>query len=291
MRHFAALLLSVCLASQVAAQLEQKQFSFKVEATFKGRPIPQSEIKLERIDTKKNAPSTVKLLPDKAKAEVDPTVRKRANPTASSANWCGAVNHATNANQIKLIHAYFQHPTCTKRSGQTYPQAAAQWAGIDGDSWGAALLQSGTVCKFDNATATVRNEAWWQWLPSGSFTINSLPVAPGDWFEVTIDTTTNRAGKITLSNISKGYAYTITISGGATLGRLDADWVVERPYYGSGLAGMPKFSDVWFQSAYATRVNGNLKEQIGIMGATQLQIPNLCASAEHDNDKEVSWSL
>jgi hypothetical protein len=52
---------------------------------------------------------------------------------------------------------------------------------------------------------------------------------------------------------------------------------------------MPKFSDVWFQSAYATRVSG--KEQLGILGATQLQIPNLCASAEYDNEKEVSWSL
>jgi hypothetical protein len=171
MRHFAALLLSACLAGQAAAQ-----FTFKVEATFKGKPIPQSEIKLERIDTKKNAPSTVKLLPEKNKAEADPIVRKRANPTASSANWCGSVNHATNANQIKLIHTYFQHPTCTKRTGVTqYPQAVAAWAGIDGDTWASALLQSGTVCKIDNSTGIVRNEAWWQWLPNGAYTISSLP--------------------------------------------------------------------------------------------------------------------
>ncbi|KAK4442331.1 hypothetical protein QBC34DRAFT_499759 [Podospora aff. communis PSN243] len=316
MKLFAALL-SACLAAQALAQgnsqfgksqgnsnsnsnkpqdpeLDQ-EFTFTVEATFKGKKIPQNEIKITKIPPGKEANPGRKLGHEKnGKADTSGLAARGItpkNPTSVSANWCGSVKRATTANQIKLIHAYFQHPTCTKRSGQTYPQAAAQWAGIDGDSWGAALLQSGTVCKFDNATATVRNEAWWQWLPSGSFTINSLPVAPGDWFEVTIDTTTNRAGKITLSNISKGYAYTITISGGATLGRLDADWVVERPYYGSGLAGMPKFSDVWFQSAYATRVNGNLKEQIGIMGATQLQIPNLCASAEYDNDKEVSWSL
>jgi hypothetical protein len=29
----------------------------------------------------------------------------------------------------------------------TYPQAAANWVGIDGDSYTSALLQSGTVCK------------------------------------------------------------------------------------------------------------------------------------------------
>jgi hypothetical protein len=93
----------------------------------------------------------------------------------------------------------------------------------------------------------------------------------------------------TLSNVSKGYTYTITISGGATLGRLDADWVVERPVYGSGLSGFPKFTDVWFQKAYATQVSGS--SSLGILGATQLQIPNLCASAEYDNANGVSWSL
>ena len=136
---------------------------------------------------------------------------------------------------------------------------------------------------------TPRNEAWWQWLPNGAYTINSLPVAPGDWFEVTINTTSNRAGKVTLSNLDQGYSYTITISGGAALGRIDADWVVERPYYGSGLSGFPKFTDVWFQNAYATLDKGTTS--LGIHGATQLQIPNLCASEEYDNENAVSWSL
>jgi len=91
----------------------------------------------------------------------------------------------------------------------------------------------------------------------------------------------------TLANISQGYTYTITISGGQALGRLDADWVVERPHYGSGLSGFASFTDVWFQDAYATRVSGSL----GILGATQLQIPSTCASSEYDNANEVSWSL
>ena len=134
-----------------------------------------------------------------------------------------------------------------------------------------------------------RHEAWWQWLPSGAFTISTLPVAAGDWFEVTINTTSSTAGKVTLSNVSQGYTYAITISGGAALGRLDADWVVERPYYGSGLSGFPQFTDVWFQDAYATLNTGTTN--LGILGATQLQIPSLCASQEYNNENEVSWSL
>ncbi|KAK1754262.1 concanavalin A-like lectin/glucanase domain-containing protein [Echria macrotheca] len=266
-----------------AAHLVEGQFKFSVTATYKGKPIPPGQIKLTPIKTEE-ARSTQRISP----ASKDAAIRRRANPTANSANWCGSVNHATSTNQIKLIHAYYQHPSCTKRSGVTqYPQAVAAWAGIDGDSWTTALLQSGTTCKIDNSTGIVRNEAWWQWMPSAAYTISSLPVAANDWFEVTINTTSSTAGTITLSNLSQSYTYTITVSGGQTLGRVDADWVVERPYYGGSLAAMASFSDVWFQSAYATRVSGNL----GILGATQLQIPSLCASSEYDDSDEVSWSL
>ncbi|KAK0644638.1 concanavalin A-like lectin/glucanase domain-containing protein [Cercophora newfieldiana] len=309
MRFLTAFLLPACLAAQALAQGKSnknkdpvEEFTFTVEATFKGKKIAQKEIKLAKIALGKDANPGKKLGLEKKKEKNEKKKKNQdleselatrgpaaKNPTTGSANWCGSVKHGTAANQVKLIHAYFQHPTCTKRTGQIYPQASAQWAGIDGDTWGGALLQSGTVCKFDNASATVRNEAWWQWLPNGAYTIGSLPVAPGDWFEVTINTTSNRAGKVTLSNISKGYTYAITISGGAALGRLDAEWVVERPLYGSSLSGFPKFTDVWFQEAYATQVSGTSK--LGILGAAQLQIPNLCASAEYDNANAVSWSL
>lgn len=292
MKFFSTFLLSACLATQAMAQTAEKDqgFTFTVEATFKGKKIPQTEIKLAKMAPGKQSQSGKKISAEKtSQSEIEAAIRKRANPTSNSANWCGSVNHATTANPIKLIHAYFQTPTCTKRTGQTYPQAVAQWAGIDGDSWPSALLQSGTVCKFDNSSASARYEAWWQWLPSGAYTISSLPVAANDWFEVTINTTSSTAGKVTLSNISQGYAYTITISGGATLGRLDADWVIERAAYGSGLSGFAKFTDVWFQEAYAQRVSGSTN--IGILGATQLQIPDLCASSEYDNANEVSWSL
>ena len=176
MKFLTTILLSVaCLATRTAAQgnsngnangnanknKDTEEFTFTVEATFKGKKIPQNEIKLNKIPPGKEANPGKKLGLEKQKDKDSQNsgVTNRAtskNPTSGSGNWCGSVRHTTSTNQIKLIHAYFQHPTCTKRTGQTYPQAAAQWAGIDGDTWGGALLQSGTVCKFDNATATVR---------------------------------------------------------------------------------------------------------------------------------------
>jgi len=130
------------LASAYAASQVVAQFTYKVEATFKGKPIPASEIKFTPMNATKQSfqvgsPTTSK----------NAAVRKRANPTATSANWCGSVNHATSLNKIKVVHGYFQHPACSKRTGVTvYPQAAAPWVGLDGDTWTTAYLQSGTLC-------------------------------------------------------------------------------------------------------------------------------------------------
>ncbi|KAK3381953.1 concanavalin A-like lectin/glucanase domain-containing protein [Podospora didyma] len=266
-----------------------KKFAFTVEAHFKGKPLSQSEIKIDAIDPVVGTRGRARQQkPSDSELAISKNKNRRSNPTVASGNWCGSVNHTPSSNQIKVIHAYFQHPACTKRPGvTTYPQAAAAWTGIDGDIWTSSLLQSGTVCKIDNSSGAVRNEAWWQWVPSGAYTITSMPVAAGDWFEVTINTTSSTSAKVTLSNISQGYSYTMTISGGAALGRVDADWVVERPYYGSSLAGFAKFTDVWFESAYATLANG---ANLGILGANQLQIAGTCTSAEYDNADLYAFS-
>lgn len=270
------------LISVLATQPAWAQLKVQVEATFKGKPIPQSKIKLVAFD-QKEVRSKNRVSPSK-----DETAIKRSNPTQNSANWCGSVNHATSGNQIKVVYAMYQHPGCTKRPGVViYPQAAAAWIGIDGDTHTSSLLQSGTVCKIDNSTGIVRNEAWFQWFPSAAYTIASLPVAAGDWFEVTINTSSTTAATVTISNISQGYSYYISLSGGQALGRLDADWVVERPAYGAGLAGFAQHDDTWFVDAYATRVTGSL----GILGATQYQILNACSSAEYSNTEMVAWSV
>lgn len=135
-----------------------------------------------------------------------------------------------------------------------------------------------------------------------------------DWIEITIETTSTTAAEMyvytlktphpyppitpttnpplpttnsTLSNLSQGQTYTMKIASGPTLARVDADWVVERPYYGANLASFPTFTDVWFDEAWATRASGSL----GILGAKQYQIPGLCASQEWNDQQEVSWSL
>ncbi|KAK1782372.1 concanavalin A-like lectin/glucanase domain-containing protein [Copromyces sp. CBS 386.78] len=259
------------------------EFSFTSTAEQNGVPVPQSEINLKPFE-----PGTLGRIRSRTGDAGDPkigatTLRrvKRTNPTATSNNWCGSVRTTTSTNQIKLIHGTFQHPTCTQRPGvTTYPQAAAAWVGIDGDSWTSALLQAGTVCKINNSTGIVENEVWWQWVPSGAYTIANIPVFAGDWFDITINTTSATAASIKIINTGRGYTQSFNIYAGATLARVDADWVVERPYYGTALAGFAQFTQVWFQNAYATLTSGT---NLGITGAKQYQIPGGCASTEFDN--------
>ncbi|KAH6617693.1 concanavalin A-like lectin/glucanase domain-containing protein [Chaetomium sp. MPI-SDFR-AT-0129] len=270
-----------------------RTLTFTIEATQHGKPIPPSQIKLEPFEFGRSHighHGPVPAPPSSPEA-VDPTPRmaKRANPTATSNNWCGSVNTLSKTNPVKTIHGEFQHPTCSLRGGSTtFPQAAANWVGIDGDSWTSALLQAGTVCKIDNSTGIVKNEVWWQWVPSAAYTITSMPVSPDDWFEITIATSSATSAEITITNLAQAHTYTITINSGPTLARVNADWVVERPYFGTTLAGFPTFTDVWFDNAWADLISG---ARVNVDGAKQYQIPGLCASQEWDGVQEVSWSL
>ncbi|KAJ4303896.1 hypothetical protein N0V88_001496 [Collariella sp. IMI 366227] len=277
---------TILLLFALVAHTAVAELTFTVEATQKGAPIPKSEIKLEPLESDSDHMHLGRPAPPPSQTN---GVVRRSNPTANSANWCGAVNTTPSSNPIKTIHGVFQHPTCSQRAGiTTYPQAAANWVGIDGDSWTSALLQAGTVCKIDNSTGVVRNEAWWQWVPSASYTISSMPVSADDWFEVTIETTSSTQATITLTNLSTLTTYTITITSGPHLARLNADWVVERPYYGSTLAPFASFTDVWFDEAWASRTGA---ADMGMTGAKQYQIVGLCASQEWSAAEGVSWSL
>lgn len=145
MRLFRTLLvLSSLVLSPVLAELK-----FTVEATQDGKPIPASEIKLEPFE-----PGSIGRT-NRNSSQAPPARRsnrltRRANTVAYSSNWCGPVKHTSaspSTSQVALVHGEFVHPACTKRSGASYPQAAAVWVGIDGDAYTSALFQAGTVCK------------------------------------------------------------------------------------------------------------------------------------------------
>lgn len=118
------------------------EITYTVTAEHKGKPVQPSDIVLEPIK-----PGSHRL--NRTATQPKPRPRggraRRSNPTIYSANWCGAVQHSSSSNPISSVHAFFQVPTLSQRSGQSFPQYVATWVGIDGATYTSALLQAGTT--------------------------------------------------------------------------------------------------------------------------------------------------
>jgi hypothetical protein len=91
-----------------------------------------------------------------------------------------------------------------------------------------------------------------------------------------------------MSNLNQNSNYRISLSGGPTLARQDAEWLVEDPSGSSGLYPFPGFSDTWFEEAYATLNDGTT---LGLDQSTLLSIVNnTCVSVEYDNGDFYAYS-
>lgn len=77
----------------------------------------------------------------------NPPLRTSTLTKPTQNNWCGAVNRTPSYNPIQVLHTFWNHPECSPREGDRFPQGLASWGGIDGNGDSAGLLQAGTVCK------------------------------------------------------------------------------------------------------------------------------------------------
>lgn len=135
----ASLLLAAWAARAALAEL-----TYTVTGIQNGKPIKASDIVFQQVEP------TLHRLNTTIQSQPKPKDRggrvKRTNPVYYSSNWCGAVQHSVSTNKITSVHAYFQVPTLSQRTGvTTFPQYVATWVGIDGATWTSALLQSGVT--------------------------------------------------------------------------------------------------------------------------------------------------
>ncbi|KAH8899859.1 concanavalin A-like lectin/glucanase [Thozetella sp. PMI_491] len=284
MKWTAALVLLAAAAQQALAEL-----TYTVTATHKGKPIDSSSIKLEPIDLRIN-PANLTANPGRVKPPVPKgSTRKsrRAIGTSTSSNWCGAAVQPSGTARISAVHGWFQCPTLSARSGVTsYPQWVGEWVGIDGLTNG-VILQAGAGHQI-SSTGVQSNFAWFQWYPSSAYTITSFPVAAGDFIEVTINTTSTTSGVVTLTNGNQGYTYTVTLTGGTTLSRTSAEWILEDPASGGSLLPFASFSDVWFEDVYATTTSNT---HLGVDSSTLISIDSgTCTAEEYDDGDFYTWS-
>jgi hypothetical protein len=206
-----------------------------------------------------------------------------------SSNWAGAVLIGSG---YSAVTGQFTVPTPKVPSGSsssgTY--SASAWVGIDGDTWGNAILQTGV--DFTITNGKVSYDAWYEWYPDYAYDFTSIPISAGDVIKVTVTAASKSSGTAVIENVTTGKTVSHTFSSGSTqgsLGEVNAEWIVEDFESGGSLVEFANFGTVTFTGAQATD-NGS---KVGPSGATLIDIQQnskvLTSSSVTSNSVKVSY--
>ncbi|APA13528.1 hypothetical protein SS1G_07836 [Sclerotinia sclerotiorum 1980 UF-70] len=171
-----------------------------------------------------------------------------------SSNWAGAVLVGTGYTSVT--------GTFTAPSPSTAGSGSA-WVGIDGDTCGTAILQTGI--DWTKSGNSITYDAWYEWYPDYAYDFSGISISAGDSIKVTVTASSKTTGTATVDNLTKGKSVTHTFSGGVDgdLCEYNAEWIVEDFEEGSSLVQFANFGTVTFTGASATQ-NG---ESVGVTGA------------------------
>jgi hypothetical protein len=179
---------------------------------------------------------------------------------ASSYNWSGYVNTNGVTKYGSSSFYYIIGDYVVPVARQAYSKCdgtwdySVTWVGIDG--WGSGdVLQAGNEADAycSGTTKATYYSAWYEWYPYGWTRIPSLPIVPGDDLFVEVWSTSSTAGHAYLVNYNTNQYVIINFSAppGTQLVGNSAEWVVERPGVGGGLATLANYISDYFSDAYA----------------------------------------
>jgi hypothetical protein len=195
----------------------------------------------------------------------------RRNPTntsestGTSSNWSGVVDFSgarsyNSTSTFYYIIADYVVPVATQAYGVCTGSwdYSSSWVGIDGDGSGDVLQagsESDAYCNGSNKSTYY--SAWYEWYPYGEVRISNLPVSPGDDVFVEVWHTSSTQGYAYMVNYNTNQWVDIgfTAPAGTSLIGNSAEWVVERPGIGSGLATLTNYISDYFSDAYAYTEN------------------------------------
>ncbi|KAJ5873506.1 uncharacterized protein N7473_013379 [Penicillium subrubescens] len=206
-----------------------------------------------------------------------------------SSNWAGAVLIGSG---YTAVTGQFTVPTPKVPSGSsssgTY--SASAWVGIDGDTWGDAILQTGV--DFTITNGKVSYDAWYEWYPDYAYDFTGIAISAGDVIKVTVTAASKSSGTAVIENVTTGKSVSHTFSSSSTqgsLGEVNAEWIVEDFESGGSLVNFANFGTVTFTGAQATD-NGS---KVGPSGATLIDIKQnnqvLTSSSVTSNSVKVSY--
>ncbi|KAJ5561991.1 hypothetical protein N7535_003546 [Penicillium sp. DV-2018c] len=205
-----------------------------------------------------------------------------------SSNWAGAVLIGSGYTSVT---AEFTVPTPKLPPGASSRQqyCASAWVGIDGDTCGTAILQTGL--DFCIQGSTVSYDAWYEWYPDYAYDFSGISIAAGNKIRVTVDASSKTTGTATVENLSTGKTVTHKFSGGVDgdLCEYNAEWIVEDFSTNGGLVPFANFGTVSFTNAQATTGG----RTVGPAGATLMDIKQgndvLTSSSITSNSVSVSY--
>ena len=103
-----------------------------------------------------------------------------------SSNWAGAVLTAPPADEtFNSVSGQFVVPTPSiPQDGRDGKYSAAIWVGIDGDTYGNAIWQSGIDISVSGSQISF--DVWYEWFPSPSCDIQGFSISVGDIIIITV---------------------------------------------------------------------------------------------------------
>ncbi|KAI2640970.1 peptidase A4 family-domain-containing protein [Xylaria nigripes] len=179
-----------------------------------------------------------------------------------SSNWAGAV--LSDSGFTSVVGTI----TVPVPRGDGREAAASAWVGIDGDTCGNAILQTGLDFTVD-AFGEVSYDAWYEWFPDYAYDFTGFRVSAGDEVRMTVTASSKSAGTALLENLTTGDQVSKRFTNEAnTLCEWDAEWIVEDFESGGSLVPFADFDSVTFSEASATQNGRN----VGVSGASILDI-------------------
>lgn len=176
-----------------------------------------------------------------------------------SDNWAGAVLVGTGFTSV--TGSFVVPSPSTTGSGSA-------WVGIDGDTCGTAILQTGV--DWTRSGSSNSYQAWYEWYPAYAYDFTGIPISAGDTIKVTVTATSKASGTAVVENVTKGTSVTHTFSGnvGADLCEYNAEWIIEDYEEGNSLVTFADFGTVTFTGASAVKSGTT----VGLSGATIFDI-------------------
>ena len=185
--------------------------------------------------------------------------------------------------------AQFTVPKPSLPSGATQDSYASAWVGIDGDTYTAAILQTGLDFGI-STSGQVTYDAWYEWYPDYAYDFSGIDISTGDDVRITVTSTSNKAGSAVIENLTNGQSVSQSLnapSSTATLGGQNAEWIVEDFDSNGAQVSFANFGQVAFTNAAAGTADGG---SVGTSGVDLLDISQngkVLTSASVPSDSEV----